>query len=427
MTLSRRNHTKSRFGCRSCKRRRVKCDETGYPQCKNCETRDIECDWPELYAPLQEEEMRPVHAHLQRQPFLAHPFDMNDLELLHHFTTSTCTSFLDVASSGSQQIIRTYQQTAPKVALSHPFLMHALQALSALHLHWLNRDSPTSRSGHYYELSCYHRTQAILSYNRNKCPDPHLSPNSNCSCNQLSQAQRLNNMILSLHSHCDAMLSAANQTSSVFRVAYWLQQSRRELKTVYCLKDGGRLVGPETSAGPSIFFLPSPTSSSFSLNSPSSTVSLSHLLYSLHLPGCGAPDDTELIQPAPSNTADIYAEMVRALHVGFRLFFEQQVSLRVILTWAGEMLPEETTAFLFERRPRAIIVLAHFTAMDRWCQFQGASWWNLSANFSALSLQLREMLPNEPWKHFFDTTFQGIPCGLLGQTAVVGEDLFSHE
>lgn len=40
----RRSHRKSRAGCRTCKARRVKCDETR-PQCRRCQTYGIACDF----------------------------------------------------------------------------------------------------------------------------------------------------------------------------------------------------------------------------------------------------------------------------------------------------------------------------------------------------------------------------------------------
>ncbi|KAJ6183704.1 Zn(II)2Cys6 transcription factor [Penicillium mononematosum] len=41
---SRRSHTKSRLGCGNCKRRRIKCDETG-PECINCVRHSIKCNY----------------------------------------------------------------------------------------------------------------------------------------------------------------------------------------------------------------------------------------------------------------------------------------------------------------------------------------------------------------------------------------------
>ncbi|PYI01887.1 C6 transcription factor [Aspergillus sclerotiicarbonarius CBS 121057] len=42
--LSRKSHRKTRSGCKNCKRRRIKCDETK-PQCSNCIRHAIDCDF----------------------------------------------------------------------------------------------------------------------------------------------------------------------------------------------------------------------------------------------------------------------------------------------------------------------------------------------------------------------------------------------
>lgn len=42
---SRAPRTRSRTGCLTCRRRKVKCDEKSYPRCSNCEHRALECVW----------------------------------------------------------------------------------------------------------------------------------------------------------------------------------------------------------------------------------------------------------------------------------------------------------------------------------------------------------------------------------------------
>ena len=52
-----------------------------------------------------------------------------DLELLHHYTTSTYSTIDDRPAT-----LQTWKETVPKIALEHPFLMYGLLAVSALHL-----------------------------------------------------------------------------------------------------------------------------------------------------------------------------------------------------------------------------------------------------------------------------------------------------
>lgn len=155
------------------------------------------------------------------------------------------------------------------------------------------------------------------------------------------------------------------------------------------------MVGPMESpqAGPSVFFT-SPIHEKTFIPFPS-------LLYSLHIPFSGAPDDSELIiQP---ETTAVYAKLVQTLHICFRLFFERQAPMRVILTWAALMMPPETLVHLTERRPRALIVFAHFTALDKWCHYQSASWWN--GHMIEHAELIRTMLPNDAWREYMDATF----------------------
>ncbi|PNS17385.1 hypothetical protein CAC42_7068 [Sphaceloma murrayae] len=47
---SRRSHTKSRKGCKTCKRRHIRCDES-FPQCRNCTKHHVRCDYMDATTP----------------------------------------------------------------------------------------------------------------------------------------------------------------------------------------------------------------------------------------------------------------------------------------------------------------------------------------------------------------------------------------
>jgi hypothetical protein len=53
---------------------------------------------------------------------------MHSLELLHHYTSSTCFTF------GDERSMDVWQNDIPQMAVSRDFLMHGLLAISALHL-----------------------------------------------------------------------------------------------------------------------------------------------------------------------------------------------------------------------------------------------------------------------------------------------------
>ena len=60
---------------------------------------------------------------------------MDDLELLHHFTTETCFTLSDRRASHE-----LWRINAPQVAFEHHCLMRGILAISALHLSWLRPD-----------------------------------------------------------------------------------------------------------------------------------------------------------------------------------------------------------------------------------------------------------------------------------------------
>ncbi|KAJ5723538.1 hypothetical protein N7488_001573 [Penicillium malachiteum] len=55
---SRRAHKKSRAGCLTCKKRKVKCDE-GKPECQRCNTRGIQCNYSSELVVSRREEVTP--------------------------------------------------------------------------------------------------------------------------------------------------------------------------------------------------------------------------------------------------------------------------------------------------------------------------------------------------------------------------------
>lgn len=57
---------------------------------------------------------------------------MEELELLHHFTTETCMTLSDRAQSH-----HLWRLTVPQIAFQHEFLMRSILAISALHLSYL--------------------------------------------------------------------------------------------------------------------------------------------------------------------------------------------------------------------------------------------------------------------------------------------------
>ncbi|EXK38456.1 hypothetical protein FOXG_12966 [Fusarium oxysporum f. sp. lycopersici 4287] len=151
----RRAHTKSRRGCIDCKRRRVKCSEEK-PDCSSCIRRGLLCIYPASATSSRLESRNISESHspvpsattnqcsdLKLVPISGNSlsvatipdctstttFDMNDLALLHHWTISTS---LDIVRC--PQVDYCWQTVFPRIASRHPFVMHGILSLAALHL-----------------------------------------------------------------------------------------------------------------------------------------------------------------------------------------------------------------------------------------------------------------------------------------------------
>lgn len=78
----RKSHTKSRTGCTSCKRRRVKCDE-GLPSCGSCRRLALVCEYTHQNVSL----VRTAPVASPGRPLRTTPgvLEMADLRFFHHF------------------------------------------------------------------------------------------------------------------------------------------------------------------------------------------------------------------------------------------------------------------------------------------------------------------------------------------------------
>ncbi|KAG7117765.1 Sterol uptake control protein 2 like [Verticillium longisporum] len=129
----REKHTKSRSGCKTCKKRKVKCDESR-PVCTRCERMGVSCLYlPEIGRTRRQHGQPGQHtqtpaAILYSQPGNSLHLDMPSLELLCSYTEYTSSTL------PSASMLRGFwKTTVPRLALKHDYLMHALFALAALH------------------------------------------------------------------------------------------------------------------------------------------------------------------------------------------------------------------------------------------------------------------------------------------------------
>ncbi|KAJ0122131.1 hypothetical protein J7T55_002643 [Diaporthe amygdali] len=157
-TVIRRPHKKARTGCTLCKKRRVKvsrnesktagsqvrilmdrqCGEEK-PQCTNCRIHSATC----VYEVVKSRRSSPKAP----APGPATPSSQGDfplytlehMELLHHYTASTALTL-----SSTAEVREVWQNRVPRLALHADYVLHALLALSALHLAQIRPESRQS-------------------------------------------------------------------------------------------------------------------------------------------------------------------------------------------------------------------------------------------------------------------------------------------
>ncbi|KAH9428163.1 hypothetical protein MCOR27_000393 [Pyricularia oryzae] len=84
-----------------------------------------------------------------------HKLNMDDLELLLNFTNSTVNSM-----SRHSHILDLWREDVPKLALDHPFLMHAILALSSVHLGRFPEAGRHRSADYYFSQAKNHWYQA---------------------------------------------------------------------------------------------------------------------------------------------------------------------------------------------------------------------------------------------------------------------------
>ncbi|KAF2159538.1 hypothetical protein M409DRAFT_60750 [Zasmidium cellare ATCC 36951] len=113
-------HRKSRRGCFTCKGRKVKCCESR-PQCTNCLKTGLTCVYPD-------EEAKVISTKIGKIQYQSRGFSLRDMRFFHDFMTA---SFPHLPLNGEH----AWKNDIPIFAQEHDFLMHAILALGASHLH----------------------------------------------------------------------------------------------------------------------------------------------------------------------------------------------------------------------------------------------------------------------------------------------------
>ncbi|KAH8804384.1 hypothetical protein F5884DRAFT_406326 [Xylogone sp. PMI_703] len=173
---SRRPHRKTRTGCKTCKARKVKCDEVK-PHCKNCLRRSVLCEYTTQQLPLAyQSPASPRGEHGGFSPQSSNDsfnhesrldLDIIDMKLLHHYATST---YRTLRCDPVQRTI--WQINVCEVAFSNDFVLHGILAIAALHLAYLRPSQKNfyiTRGTMHYQLGLRVATNLLPSMNEANC------------------------------------------------------------------------------------------------------------------------------------------------------------------------------------------------------------------------------------------------------------------
>ncbi|KAH6871620.1 hypothetical protein B0T10DRAFT_500401 [Thelonectria olida] len=166
----RRTLRRSRFGCRNCKLRKLKCDE-GKPQCKRCITFGVLCNFMSNITDLQPvaaDAGRPmvVRGRAELQPPLTNAVWTSDASTSYHLN-ARCQDFItrylgrSLITPDDPNMIQVNRKLL-ELAFAHPFLMHASLAVALTYDRHLNSSSGCRRTLE----ECHHWSQSTVLLNR---------------------------------------------------------------------------------------------------------------------------------------------------------------------------------------------------------------------------------------------------------------------
>ncbi|KAI1128028.1 hypothetical protein F5Y10DRAFT_241658 [Nemania abortiva] len=181
----RRAHKKSRHGCKECKRRHRKCDEV-HPSCVNCSSSNLRCSFLDLLpSPPSSSSSCSGELSLRTsthssysntshvQPQLPAPggvgyplFTLEDFELLHHAQSRLVLS-VDMSDSNARRLWTFVFERA----IQSPYLLDQMLALSAAHMSTLCLGRKDHFRQHASRLQTRSLTLLNSGYNRRQDPD----------------------------------------------------------------------------------------------------------------------------------------------------------------------------------------------------------------------------------------------------------------
>ncbi|KAH7377824.1 hypothetical protein BKA66DRAFT_421569 [Pyrenochaeta sp. MPI-SDFR-AT-0127] len=181
--ITRKSHRKSRAGCKNCKTRRIKCDETK-PHCANCKRRQVRCD----YYSTPTTTSTSISGNHDDGLHEAGALRISEIELTYHWTTSTCHT-LSANASGAAY----WQNLMVDVGFTHHHVLRLMFAFTALHLASCRpdrRDEYDAIADQYYEHALASVTHDLANINFSNCDGVFVSVQLICFVNWARRPRR---------------------------------------------------------------------------------------------------------------------------------------------------------------------------------------------------------------------------------------------
>ncbi|PGH03333.1 hypothetical protein AJ79_07411, partial [Helicocarpus griseus UAMH5409] len=262
---------------------------------------------------------------------------LDDLNLMHHYTTET---YLTLSNNNEHKEI--WRTVIPKEALAHPFLMHGLLALSALHLiERSSNDDPARRK--YVELATMHQNLALAAFR------PVLNNITPSNCNAVFAFSSLIAALAFAFSRFVGRPGGGEPVAELLQDFFLFRGVEGVLSTSWDqIQKGelGALIRRPTEA------MPQPVSKDV----------LNALDY-LH--ECNGEHVTQI----SADEKDANNHAIRELRISFE---RPTSSWETVFRWPI-LLPEAYLAHLKLRKPMALVILAHYCVI---LSRLDACWWS---------------------------------------------------
>ncbi|KPM43904.1 hypothetical protein AK830_g2586 [Neonectria ditissima] len=374
---TKRPHKKSRAGCLSCKKRKVKCDEAR-PTCRSCSLRKTRCEYPSpppttdfwlsststptaSPAPSvasdsssSSSDSAGLSLVIQEPLFRPTATDDVDMKLLWFYTTATSESFS--VEPGRRDLKKDVMQTTiVQYAFENPFLMNSLFALASLHLQNLNQGVP--------RRALTYRAQSFEGYRRAiEQAKPETFP-----------ALLVNSLLLTALSSQNFREDNANDLYILDWMIIWrgirLMFQMTSITSIMSLGIGPLFDRPEIDADAASAAIPNQLISMVSLIRPE--------------------EDDYLDVP-------VYYETLKylgSLYDNIQNPMDEAMTLRII-TWFT-ILPSKFIELARAKQPRALVIIAHYAVFIKMIR---SVWWVVGVGNRSIKDICKHLGP--PWHQF---------------------------